>query len=56
MPVEKPVLPWPDGTDKHPAQGFRAMAGTTMDEALDEQVDLIEHQLSHAVKVTNGRV
>lgn len=35
--------------------GFRAMARTIMDEILDERVDLIEHQLAHAVKDPNGR-
>jgi integrase len=35
--------------------GFRAMARTMMDEALGERVDLIEHQLAHAVKDPNGR-
>ena len=37
------------------AHGFRAMARTIMDEVLDERVDLIEHQLAHAVKDANGR-
>lgn len=35
--------------------GFRAMARTIMDEVLGERVDLIEHQLAHAVKDPNGR-
>lgn len=35
--------------------GFRAMARTIMDEILEERVDLIEHQLAHAVKDPNGR-
>jgi integrase len=39
----------------HSAHGFRAMARTIMDEVLGERVDLIEHQLAHAVKDTNGR-
>ena len=39
----------------HSAHGFRAMARTIMDEVLEERVDLIEHQLSHAVKDPNGR-
>ena len=43
------------GTDKHTAHGFRAMARTIMDEVLGERVDLIEHQLAHAVKDPNGR-
>ena len=34
--------------------GFRAMARTIMDEVLGERVDLIEHQLAHAVKDPNG--
>ena len=37
------------------AHGFRATARTIMDEVLGERVDLIEHQLAHAVKDTNGR-
>jgi len=43
------------GTDKHTAHGFRAMARTIMDEVMNERVDLIEHQLAHAVKDPNGR-
>ncbi|MBK1685538.1 tyrosine-type recombinase/integrase [Rhodoferax fermentans] len=43
------------GTDTHTAHGFRAMARTIMDEVLEERVDLIEHQLAHAVKDPNGR-
>lgn len=39
----------------HLAYGFRAMARTIMDEVLNERVDLIEHQLAHAVKDSNGR-
>lgn len=39
----------------HSAHGFRAMARTIMDEVLDQRVDLIEHQLAHAVKDANGR-
>ena len=39
----------------HSAHGFRAMARTIMDEVLNERVDLIEHQLAHAVKDSNGR-
>ena len=38
----------------HSAHGFRAMARTIMDEVLDQRVDLIEHQLAHAVKDANG--
>jgi integrase len=41
--------------DVHTAHGFRATARTVMDEVLNERVDLIEHQLSHAVKDANGR-
>lgn len=37
------------------AHGFRATARTIMDEVLGERVDLIEHQLAHAVKDPNGR-
>jgi integrase len=36
------------------AHGFRAMARTIMDEVMEERVDLIEHQLGHAVKDANG--
>ena len=39
----------------HSAHGFRAMARTIMDEVLGERVDLVEHQLAHAVKDANGR-
>jgi integrase len=35
--------------------GFRAMARTILDEVLEERVDLIEHQMAHAVKDPNGR-
>jgi integrase len=41
--------------DVHSAHGFRAMARTILDEVLGERVDLIEHQLAHAVKDPNGR-
>lgn len=41
--------------DQHSAHGFRAMARTILDEVLGERVDLIEHQLAHAVKDPNGR-
>ena len=41
--------------DIHSAHGFRAMARTILDEVLGERVDLIEHQLAHAVKDPNGR-
>jgi integrase len=40
--------------DIHCAQGFRAMARTIMDEVLEERVDLLEHQLHHAVRDANG--
>jgi len=45
------------GIDKetHVPHGFRAMARTIMDEVLNARVDLIEHQLSHQVKDSNGR-
>lgn len=39
----------------HTAHGFRAMARTIMDEVMGERVDLIEHQLAHAVRDANGR-
>lgn len=39
----------------HTAHGFRAMARTILDEVLNQRVDLIEHQLAHAVKDANGR-
>jgi integrase len=35
--------------------GFRAVARTILDEVLEFRVDLIEHQLAHAVKDPNGR-
>lgn len=35
--------------------GFRAMARTILDEVLNLRVDLIEHQLAHAVRDANGR-
>lgn len=35
--------------------GFRALARTILDEVLGERVDLIEHQLAHAVRDPNGR-
>jgi len=35
--------------------GFRAAARTMLDEILQQRVDLIEHQLAHAVKDPNGR-
>lgn len=39
----------------HTAHGFRALARTIMDEVMGERVDLIEHQLAHAVRDPNGR-
>jgi len=41
--------------DVHTAHGFRALARTIMDEVMGERVDLIEHQLAHAVKDPHGR-
>jgi integrase len=41
--------------DEMTGHGFRAMARTVLDEVLGERVDLIEHQLAHAVKDANGR-
>ncbi|MYM71168.1 integrase arm-type DNA-binding domain-containing protein [Duganella sp. FT134W] len=41
--------------DEMTAHGFRAMARTILDEVLEERVDLIEHQLAHAVIDPNGR-
>lgn len=35
--------------------GFRAMARTVLDEVLGFRVELIEHQLAHAVRDPNGR-
>lgn len=45
------------GYDKHTmtGHGFRATARTMLDEVLGFRVDLIEHQLAHAVRDTNGR-
>jgi integrase len=37
------------------AHGFRATARTILDEVLGFRVDLIEHQLAHAVRDPNGR-
>jgi integrase len=36
--------------DEMTGHGFRAMARTILDEVLGERVELIEHQLAHAVK------
>jgi len=41
--------------DAMTGHGFRATARTIMDEVLQERVDLVEHQLAHAVKDANGR-
>nr|WP_198982229.1 integrase arm-type DNA-binding domain-containing protein [Herbaspirillum sp. ASV7] len=41
--------------DEMSGHGFRAMARTILDEVLGERVDLIEHQLAHAVRDANGR-
>ena len=35
--------------------GFRAMARTILDEILRFRVDIIDHQMAHAVKDANGR-
>jgi integrase len=41
--------------NKMTGHGFRAAARTILDEVLQQRVDLIEHQLAHAVKDPNGR-
>jgi integrase len=41
--------------DEMSGHGFRAMARTVLDEVLGCRVELIEHQLAHAVKDANGR-
>lgn len=41
--------------DEMSGHGFRAMARTILDEELGQRVDLIEHQLAHAVWDPNGR-
>ncbi|MDD3295559.1 MAG: integrase arm-type DNA-binding domain-containing protein [Geobacteraceae bacterium] len=41
--------------DTMTGHGFRAMARTILDEVLQVRVDLIEHQLAHAVKDPLGR-
>ena len=41
--------------DEMSGHGFRAMARTILDEVLHIRVDLIEHQLAHAVRDPNGR-
>ena len=35
--------------------GFRATARTILDEVLHQRIDIIEHQLAHAVRDPNGR-
>jgi integrase len=35
--------------------GWRAIARTLLDEVLHYRVDIVEHQLAHAVKAPNGR-
>ncbi len=42
-------------SDEMTGHGFRAMARTVLDEVLNQRVDIIEHQLAHAVKDANGR-
>ena len=41
--------------DEVTSHGFRATARTILDEVLKVRVDLVEHQLAHAVKDPNGR-
>ena len=43
------------GRDEMTGHGFRAMARTILDEILGERIDLIEHQLAHAVRDSLGR-
>jgi len=43
------------GKEEMTGHGFRAAARTIMDEVLGFRVDIIEHQLAHAVKDPNGR-
>lgn len=43
------------GSDTMTGHGFRAAARTILDEVLGWRVDLIEHQLGHAVRDPNGR-
>lgn len=43
------------GKDEMSGHGFRAVARTVLDETLGFRVDIIEHQLAHAVKDANGR-
>lgn len=41
--------------DEMTAHGFRAMARTVLEEVLDYPIEIIEHQLAHAVRDSNGR-
>lgn len=41
--------------DEMTGHGFRAMARTVLDEVLHQRVDIVEHQLAHAVKDPLGR-
>jgi integrase len=41
--------------DEMSGHGFRAMARTILDEVLQIRPELIEHQLAHAVRDSNGR-
>lgn len=41
--------------DEMSGHGFGAMARMILDEVLGVRVDLIEHQLAHAVRDINGR-
>ncbi|MBK8289383.1 MAG: site-specific integrase [Cellvibrionales bacterium] len=43
------------GNEEVSPHGFRATARTILDEVLEFRVDLIEHQLAHAVKDPTGR-
>lgn len=43
------------GKDETTIHGFRATARTILDEVLGFRVELIEHQLAHAVRDPNGR-
>ena len=43
------------GKDEATVHGFRATARTILDEILGFRVELIEHQLAHAVRDPNGR-
>jgi integrase len=43
------------GKEEMSGHGFRAAARTILDEVMKVRVDLIEHQLAHAVKDPNGR-